>query len=77
MSDKQITVPSVVASSLLDMIEERLHAIGKTYWANGQSYQDDLEITALRSMARQMGIDFEVKSADAGFEIIRHDVSHV
>lgn len=76
MSDKQITVPSVVESSLLDMIEERLHAIGKTYWDNGQSYQDDLEITALRSMARQIGVDFEVTSADAGFEIIRHDVSH-
>lgn len=76
MSDLQITVPSIAAASLLDMIEQRLHAIGTGYRANGQSYQDDLEITALRSMARQMGVDFEVKSANVGFEIIRHDVTH-
>lgn len=73
MSSKQITVPSEYASSMLDLIEQRLHEIGKNYQANGRSYQDDLEITAFRAMAQQLGYDFEIRSVTDGFEIARHE----
>ncbi|MNE91060.1 hypothetical protein D3C80_1886290 [compost metagenome] len=71
MSNKQITVPSEYAESLLDLIEQRIREIGKNY-QGGRSYQDDLEITAFRAMAQQLGYDFEVLSDDAGFAITRH-----
>lgn len=77
MTDKQITVPSEYASSLLDLIEERIREIGKKYQANGRSNQDDLEITAFRAMARQLGFDFEVLSEESGFVITRHNYTPV
>ncbi|WP_375122166.1 hypothetical protein [Pseudomonas sp. LW8] len=73
MTDKQITVPTESIAHLLKMIESRILEIGKTYYANGQSYQDDLEITALRAMAQQLGFDFEVSSnGSEGFSVTRH-----
>ncbi|MCD5996947.1 hypothetical protein KDX38_25485 [Pseudomonas sp. CDFA 602] len=72
MTDKQINVPTESIGSLLNMIEKRIREIGKTYQENGRSYQDDLEITALRAMARQLGFDFEVSSISSGFAVTRH-----
>ncbi|EOG4609248.1 TPA: hypothetical protein ACRNLW_002138 [Pseudomonas aeruginosa] len=72
MSNKQITVPSEYAGSMLDLIEQRIREIGKSYQANGQSYQDDLEITAFLAMARQLGFDLEVRSCESGFMVTRH-----
>ncbi|EPA99478.1 hypothetical protein PG5_02850 [Pseudomonas sp. G5(2012)] len=53
------------------MIEQRIREIGKTY-QGPKSNQDDLEITAFRAMARQLGYDFEVMSNADGFAITRH-----
>lgn len=55
------------------MIEKRIREIGKTCQENGRSYQDDLEITDLRAMARQLGVDFEVSSVTSGFAVTRHE----
>lgn len=68
----QVTVPPQFANTVLDMIEQRVLTIGKTYRANGQSYQDDLEITAFRGMAQQLGFDLEIQSSADGFTITRH-----
>lgn len=72
MTDKQINVPSECIDSLLKMIESRILEIGKTYHANGQNWQDDLEITALRAMANQLGFDFEILSIAPGFSVTRY-----
>lgn len=72
MTDKQINVPSECIDSLLKMIESRILEIGKTYHTNGQNWQDDLEITALRAMANQLGFDFEILSIASGFSVTRH-----
>lgn len=77
MSNKQITVPSEFAESLLDLIEQRICEIGKTYQANGRSFQDDLEITAFRAMAQQLGFDFEVLSKSEGFAVTRKTYTDV
>lgn len=73
MTDKQINIPSESIGLLLSMIENRIREIGKTYKANGSSYQDDLEITALRAVARQLGFDFEVSSISSGFAVTRYN----
>lgn len=73
MADKQINVPSEFTGSMLGMIENRIHVIGESYQANGRSYADDLEITALRAMAQQLGFDFEISSVPAGFAVTRHE----
>jgi len=75
MTDKQITVPSVFVDSMLELIENHLLEIGKTYQSNGRSFQDDVEITAFRAMAQQLGYDFEISSIAAGFSVIRHPYS--
>lgn len=72
MSSKQITVPSEYAGSLLDLIEQRIHEIGKSYQANGRNIHDDMEITAFRSMAQELGYDFQVLSDAQGFSVTRH-----
>lgn len=77
MTDKQITVPSEFTESLLAMIENRILEIGKHYQANGRSYHDDLEITGLRAMARQLGFDYQVSSVAAGFEVTRYEYTPV
>ncbi|WP_411566775.1 hypothetical protein ACLIN3_27520 (plasmid) [Pseudomonas orientalis] len=73
MTDKQINVPTESIGTVLNMIEKRIHEIGKTYQDNGRSYQDDLEISFLRAMARQLGFDFEVSSVSSGFAVTRHE----
>lgn len=45
MSNKQITVPSEYAESVLGLIEHRIREIGKTY-QGAKSNLDDEEITA-------------------------------
>lgn len=70
--DKLINIPLESVDYLLDMIENRISEIGETYQANGRSYQDDLEMTALRAMSRQLGFDFEVSSISSGFAVTRH-----
>jgi hypothetical protein len=77
VTDKQVNVPSESIDHLLNMIENRIREIGETYQANGRSYQDDLEITALRAMARQLGFDFEVSSISSGFAVTRHEYTLV
>lgn len=77
MTDKQITVPSEFTESLLAVIENRIREIGKNYQANGRSYHDDLEITGLRAMARQLGFDYEVSSVASGFAVTRHEYTPV
>lgn len=77
MTDKQINVPSESIGLLLNMIGNRLREIGETYQANGRSYQDDLEITALRAMARQLGFDFEISAVSSGFAVTRHEFTPV
>lgn len=69
---KLINVPLESVEYVLNMIENRIHEIGETYQANGRSYHDDLEITALRNMSRQLGFDFKVSSISSGFEVSRH-----
>jgi hypothetical protein len=69
---KLINIPLESVDFLLDMIESRIHEIGGTYQANGRSYHDDLEMTALRAMSRQLGFDFEVSSISSGFEVKRY-----
>lgn len=76
MSNKQITVPSEYAESVLGLIEHRIREIGKTY-QGAKSNQDDEEITAFRAMARQLGYDFEVLSEGDGFAITRHEFKSV
>lgn len=73
MPDKQINVPSESVAHLLGMIENRIREIGKTYQANGRNHQDDLEITGLRAMSRQLGCDFEVTAVSSGFAVTRHE----
>ncbi|MBJ2242797.1 MULTISPECIES: hypothetical protein [Pseudomonas] len=75
MSDKQITIQEETVSYLLSMIENRLREIGKGYQSNGRSYADDLEITGLRTFARQLGYDFDVMSVASGFAVTRVDFS--
>lgn len=77
MTDKQINVPSESIVHLLNMIEGRIREIGKTYHENGQGYQDDLEISALRDMARQLGFDFEILADPTGFAVTRHEYAPV
>ncbi|WAT32283.1 hypothetical protein [Pseudomonas sp. GXZC] len=69
---KLVNVPLASVDYLLDMIENRIHEIGVTYQANGRSYHDDLEMTALRAMSRQLGFDFDVSSISSGFAVTRH-----
>ncbi|MBI6557109.1 hypothetical protein YA0850_32730 [Pseudomonas veronii] len=69
---KMINVPLESVDYLLDIIENRIHEIGGTYQANGRSYHDDLEMTALRAISRQLGFDFEVSSISSGFAVTRH-----
>jgi hypothetical protein len=69
---KLINVPLGSVDYLLDMIENRIREIGKTYQANGRSYHDDLEMTAIRAMSRQLGFDFEVSSISSGFAVTRY-----
>lgn len=69
---KLINVPLESVDYVLDMIENRIREIGGTYQANGRSYHDDLEMTALRAMSRQLGFDFEVSSISSGFAVTRH-----
>lgn len=71
MSHLQISIPENAPDYLLDLIERRLSAIGKTYQANGRSYQDDLEMTALRHVATELGTSFDFKVTDEGFNVIR------
>lgn len=77
MTDKQINVPSESIVHLLNMIEGRIREIGETYQENGRSYQDNLEITALRAIARQLGFDFEVSAVSSGFAVTRHEYTPV
>lgn len=70
VTDRQISVPSESIGHLLDMIENRIREIGETYQANGRSHQDDLEITAFRAMARQLGFDFEVSATSSGLPLL-------
>tara|TARA_B100001059_G_scaffold231687_1_gene268026 strand:- start:282 stop:740 length:459 start_codon:yes stop_codon:yes gene_type:complete len=74
VTDKQINVPSENINYLLNMVENRILEIGVTYEKNGRSYQDDLEISALRAIARQLGFDFEVLSSikGSGFDVTRY-----
>ncbi|KNH43710.1 MULTISPECIES: hypothetical protein [Pseudomonas] len=76
MSNKQITVPSEYAESVLGLIEHRIREIGKTY-QGAKSNLDDEEITAFRAMARQLGYDFEVLSEGDGFAITRYEFKPV
>lgn len=69
---KLINVPLESVEYVLNMIENRIREIGETYQANGRSYHDDVEITALRNMSRQLGFDFKVSSISSGFEVSRH-----
>lgn len=66
-----ITTDANGENYLLNMIEGRIREIGKTYHANGQSFQDDLELSELRAISRQMGHEFDVKSAGDGFSVTR------
>lgn len=77
MKDKQINVPTESIDYLLSMIENRIREIGETYQANGRSYHDDLEITGLRAMARQLGFDFEVSAVASGFAVTRHEYTPI
>jgi hypothetical protein len=72
MPNTQITFNPDFNDDLLDMIEKRIHEIGKTYYANGQSFQDDLKLTWLNEMAKQMGFIFDYKSNGTGFDVTRH-----
>nr|WP_192963496.1 hypothetical protein [Pseudomonas fluorescens]CEK42339.1 hypothetical protein PQBR57_0386 [Pseudomonas fluorescens SBW25] len=69
---KLINIPLESVDYLLDMIENRIREIGETYQANGRSYHDDLELTAIRAMSRQLGFDFQVSSISSGFAVTRH-----
>jgi hypothetical protein len=69
---KLLNVPFGAVDYLLDLIENRIREIGETYQANGRSYHDDLEISALRAMSRQLGFDFEVSSIPSGFAVARY-----
>lgn len=73
MTDKQINVPSASIDSLLNMIEKRLCEIGENYQDGGRSYQDDVEISALCAIARQLGFDFEVSLVSSGFVVTRSE----
>lgn len=71
MSHLQISIPDNAPDYLVDMIERRLSDIGARYQANGRSYQDDLEMTALRHVATELGTSFDIKVTDEGFTVIR------
>lgn len=73
MTHKQVSIPKEDIDTLLDAVEDKLHKIGKTYQANGKSWQDDLAITGLRKIAAQLGTDFEILTSNDsdGFIITR------
>lgn len=73
MTEKQINVPSASIDFMLNMIEKRLREIGEKYQDGGRSYQDDLEISALCAIARQLGFDFEVSLVSSGFVVTRNE----
>ncbi|PBP76098.1 hypothetical protein [Pseudomonas syringae] len=68
-----INIPTYFVGDVLDMIEKRIHEIGKTYQENGRSYPDDVEITELRRLAQQLGFDFTISSVNSGFSVVRHE----
>lgn len=74
MSDRTVIVESQQQSWLLDQIEQRLEAIGKVYYQNGQAYSLDLEISGLRRLAVQLGFDFDVRGERDCFAITRYEV---
>lgn len=53
---------------LLFALEERMHAIAKTYSGGAQ----DFEISALMRMAKQLGGVFELKQQGNGYVIVKH-----
>jgi len=53
---------------LLFAIESRLRAMGKTYQS---SWAEDCEISALRRVASQCGVEFECDGGNTGFVVRR------
>lgn len=75
MSVKTIALSESNADLVLDLIEGRLFEIGKTYSANGRSWGDDLLITELRAIARELGHDFEILANQEGFSVTRVELT--